>query len=49
MSVDLASSLLEKRLLRRIFEPKREKVTGERKNYIMRRCIVYTLLQMWIV
>jgi hypothetical protein len=33
------------RVLRRIFGPKRDKVTGGRKNCIMRSFVICTLLQ----
>jgi hypothetical protein len=37
--------VFENRVLRRIFEPKRDEVTGGWKNYTMRRLITCTLLQ----
>jgi hypothetical protein len=35
--------VLENRVLRRIFGPKRDKVTRNRENYIMRRLLICTL------
>jgi hypothetical protein len=34
--------MYEKRVLRRIFGPKRDEVTGEWRNYIMRRLMMCT-------
>ena len=34
--------VFDNRVLRGIFEPKRDDVTGDRENYIMRSLIIYT-------
>jgi hypothetical protein len=36
--------VFENRLLRRIFVPKRDKVTEELKNYMMRNCTSHPIL-----
>jgi len=38
-------SVFENRVLRRIFGPKRDEVTGNRENYIMRSLMICTLHQ----
>ena len=42
--------LFENRVLRRVFEPKRDEVTGNGENYIMRNlviCTPYPILYGW--
>jgi len=39
---ELRLRVFENRVLKKIFEPKREKVTGDGENYIMRSFMIYT-------
>jgi len=39
---ELRLRVFENRVLRRIFRPKRDGVTGERRNYVMRSLLICT-------